>query len=53
MTDHYEGLEDLGPRVAHARAYLRKHERARRERVRRVAWSLAPLVAFAIMFWRV
>lgn len=45
--------DDLGVRSSRARDYLRRHEQARRERVRRIALSLAPLAAFALMFWRV
>lgn len=47
------GPDNPGVRSMRAREYLRRHERAHRERVRRAVWSLAPLVAFAIMFWRV
>jgi hypothetical protein len=57
LTDSHEcrvvGPDEPGASVYRAREYLRRHERARRERVRRIVLSLLPLAAFALMFWRV
>lgn len=46
-----QGYDPHDPRVrnARARAYLRKRHR---ERVRRIALTLAPVAAFLLMFWR-
>ncbi len=44
-------MDDLA-RIRGAREYLRRHERARRERARRIALTLAPVAAFLLMFWR-
>ncbi len=45
-------MDDLGERIARARAYLRSHEQQRRERVRRVALACMPLAGLLLMFWR-
>lgn len=47
-----ELVDPYDPRVRNARAreYLRRHKR---ERVRRIALTFAPIAAFLLMFWRV
>lgn len=47
----HELVDKHDPRVRNARAreYLRRHKRARRQRI---ALALAPVAAFVVMFWR-
>lgn len=45
-------MSDYEHPVFKARAYLRAHEQQRRDRIKRIAWSVAAPLAFALMFLR-